>query len=130
MFLDTSGLFAILHRREIEHERAAELFLSTSAKLTHSYVLAELVALGTSRGIDRKTLLDFVERLPSHPLVTTIWVDSRLHERALQLLRSRADKSYSLCDSVSFVLMRDSGVVDSLTSDRHFEQEGFQRLLA
>ena len=45
------------------------------------------------------------------------------------LLEARADKSYSLADAVSFVLMRAHHIRDALTTDRHFEQEGFVRLL-
>ena len=52
-----------------------------------------------------------------------------LHAEALTLLKSQRDKSYSLCDAVSFVLMRREDTVDALTTDRHFEQAGFRRLL-
>ncbi|MEE3718946.1 hypothetical protein V2H45_19560 [Tumidithrix elongata RA019] len=52
-----------------------------------------------------------------------------LHQEAIDLLRNRLDKNYSLCDAVSFVLMRSKGVIKALTTDRHFEQEGFVRLL-
>jgi predicted nucleic acid-binding protein len=48
----------------------------------------------------------------------------------MALLVARPDKAYSLCDAVSFVLMRRRGLVEALTTDRHFEQEGFRRLLA
>jgi predicted nucleic acid-binding protein len=41
----------------------------------------------------------------------------------------RLDKDYSLCDAVSFLLMRARGLTDALTTDKHFEQEGFRRLL-
>jgi predicted nucleic acid-binding protein len=44
-------------------------------------------------------------------------------------LSDRQDKTYSLCDAVSFVLMRQRKMTDALTTDRHFEQEGFVRLL-
>ena len=63
------------------------------------------------------------------PLIETCWVDRDLHVRAIALLRNREDKAYSLCDAVSFVLMRQLGINEALTTDRHFEQEGFVRLL-
>ncbi|MEH2121039.1 hypothetical protein [Nostoc sp.] len=34
-----------------------------------------------------------------------------------------------LCDALSFVLMRQRGITEALSTDRHFEQEGFIRLL-
>jgi predicted nucleic acid-binding protein len=58
-----------------------------------------------------------------------VWVDEQLHQTAMQLLIDRQDKTYSLCDAVSFILMRQRGVTESLTTDRHFQQEGFVRLL-
>ena len=58
-----------------------------------------------------------------------VWVDKALHLDALDLLFARTDKTYSLCDAVSFVLMRRRDIFTALTTDRHFEQEGFQRLL-
>jgi len=58
-----------------------------------------------------------------------VWVDRLLTESAMQLLRARPDKTYSLCDAVSFVLMRLHNLQEALTTDRHFEQEGFIRLL-
>lgn len=57
-------------------------------------------------------------------------MDESLHRAALELLGVRPDKSYSLCDAVSFILMRRNGISEALTTDRHFAQEGFVRLLA
>jgi predicted nucleic acid-binding protein len=54
-----------------------------------------------------------------------VWVDEPLHREALSLLFARPDKAYSLCDAVSFVVIRQRGIGDALTTDRHFEQEGF-----
>lgn len=48
---------------------------------------------------------------------------------ALALLLARPGKTYSLCDAVSFVLRRRRNLSEALTTDRHFEQEGFRRLL-
>jgi predicted nucleic acid-binding protein len=63
------------------------------------------------------------------PELEVIWMDEDLHLRAMQLLEARLDKRYSLCDAVSFELMRQRDETDALTTDHHFEQEGFVLIL-
>ncbi len=129
MFLDTSGLHVIFHSKEKEHEAAVSLFGGAGPKLTHSYILTELVALAIARRLSRAGVLSFVRSLLAHPEVQVVWVDQRLHLEAMELLEHRPDKSWSLCDAVSFVLMSQHRVTDALTTDHHFEQAGFVRLL-
>ena len=129
MLLDTSGLFCYHHQDEAHSEDAAVLFEAAGRKLTHSFVLAELVALELARGLQRRDTLLFLEALVAHPEVETVWVAESLYREAVNLLRDRVDKNYSLCDAVSFVLMRERGQRAALTTGHHFEQEGFQRLL-
>jgi predicted nucleic acid-binding protein len=74
-------------------------------------------------------VLDFLCDLTDGPAAEVVFVDERLHRAAVELLRSRPDKAWSLCDSVSFILMGERGLTDALTTDRHFEQAGFRRLL-
>jgi predicted nucleic acid-binding protein len=47
----------------------------------------------------------------------------------MALLDRRSDMGYSLADAVAFALMRERSIADALTTDKHFEQEGFRRLL-
>jgi uncharacterized protein len=130
MLLDTSGLLCFLHKDEPQHRKAVELLSTTSrALLTHNYVLAELVALALVRGFSRSTVLLYTLELLGNSNVQIIWVDELLHREAMDLLLARQDKTYSLCDSISFVLMRKRGIMEALTTDKHFEQEGFTRLL-
>jgi predicted nucleic acid-binding protein len=91
--------------------------------------LAEFVPLCEARGLQRVGVLEFLWDVVKSSSVETIWVDELTHEAAVGLLRARLDKTYSLCDAVSFVLMRRFGIAEALTTDRHFEQEGFHRLL-
>jgi predicted nucleic acid-binding protein len=79
--------------------------------------------------LSRARSLAFVADLVDNPHVEIIWVDAGLHQSGLAPLGQRLDKSYSLCDAVSFVLMRERGIADALTTDDHFEQEGFSRVL-
>jgi predicted nucleic acid-binding protein len=58
-----------------------------------------------------------------------VHIDPELDEQAWQLLSNRQDKHWSLVDCASFVLMNQRGLVEALTTDQHFEQAGFVRLL-
>jgi predicted nucleic acid-binding protein len=67
--------------------------------------------------------------LGQDPSVTVAATTSEVFDDALSLYRARPDKTYSLTDCISFVVMRERGIEDALTYDRHFEQEGFRALL-
>ncbi len=129
MLLDTSGLLCFLDRREIRHADAATLFVAAPTRLTHNYVVAELVALAQARSLPRASILDFCRDLVNDPEVRFEWVGAELHSAATELLRSRPDKSWSLCDAVSFVLMSRNNIHEALTTDHYFAQAGFIQLL-
>jgi len=122
-------LFCIHHIDEPRSDEAQTLFEAAGSKRTQNYVLAELVALSLARGLPRVKTLAFIEALLAHPEVEVVWVNDGLNHEALRLLAARPDKQYSLCDAVSFVLMKQRGDREALTTDHHFEQEGFVRLL-
>ena len=129
MLVDTSGFLCLIHKDEREHADAVGLYSEAPSHLTHSYILDEFVSLAHSRKLPRPQSLKFSRQMLTDTSVEVVWVDAGLHGSALSLLEDRADKSYSLCDAVSFVIMRDRQITDALTTDRHFEQEGFVRLL-
>ena len=129
MFIDTSGLMCLFDARDYRHSSAVEYFDSTTARVTHNYVLAEFVALAIARRAPLPTALRFVEVIASGSEVEMMWISRELHERAMKLLFERSDKAWSLCDAVSFVVMNDRSIADSLTTDHHFNQAGFVRLL-
>ncbi|NJL38495.1 MAG: type II toxin-antitoxin system VapC family toxin [Leptolyngbyaceae cyanobacterium RM2_2_4] len=129
MLLDTSGLLCLHYQAEPLHTQACAAYKKAFKRLTHSYVIAEYVALANARRFSRSSVLTFVVDLLDSPDIETIWVDESLHRAAVDLLMVRQDKTYSLCDAVSFVLMHQYGIAEALTTDRHFEQEGFVRLL-
>jgi predicted nucleic acid-binding protein len=130
MLLDTSGLLCLHHEAESFHDEALRAYNTASRRLTHSYILAEFVALAHVRRLPRLAALTFVAALLDNPDIEVVWVDEALHREAMALLLARLDKTYTLCDAVSFVLMRRRSLSEALTTDRHFAQEGFHRLLA
>ncbi len=129
MLIDTSGFYCFFDENDHRHADAIAFMQSADARLTTSYVLAELIPLCYARGFHQPQTLAFVATLLQNPLLEIVWVDEAWHKAAFALLQERQDKTYSLCDAVSFVLMRERGVLEALTTDKHFEQEGFVRLL-
>jgi predicted nucleic acid-binding protein len=129
MLLDTSGLMCLFDRRERCHADAVSLFDAASRRLLHNYVLAEFVALTTARRTPRADALGFAAALTESSEIEVVWIDESLHREAIAFLSSRIDKEWSLCDAVSFILMRQRGETEALTTDRDFEQAGFVRLL-
>ena len=129
MLLDTSGLLCLHYQTEPFHTQATTAYKRATVRLIHNYIIAEYVALAHARRFPRPSVLSFVVDLLDNSDIETIWVDEALHRAAVKLLMERQDKGYSLCDSVSFVVMRQQGISEALSTDRHFEQEGFTRLL-
>jgi len=129
MLLDTSGLLCFLDDKDFRHSEASAFIETADSRLTTSYVLAEFVPLCQVRGLNRKRTLEFIETLIENPLIEIVWVDENLHHQGFTLLQNRIDKNYSLCDAVSFVIMRERGINEALTTDKHFAQEGFIKLL-
>lgn len=63
MLLDTSGLLACLDASEARHGKAVSFYDSRAIRLTHNYVLAELIALAQARRLPRESVIRFVAQL-------------------------------------------------------------------
>jgi predicted nucleic acid-binding protein len=53
-------------------------------------------------------------------------LEEPLLRQAAALYKKYSDKAWSLTDCISFVIMRERGITEALTSDHHFEQAGFR----
>lgn len=129
MFVDTSGFLCRHSDSEPYHEKAVEFYDSAKNRFTTNYVLAEYVALALVRGRRGDDIVNFSKVILRDETIEIIWIDEELHALAIEILEERPDKKYSLCDAVSFVLMRERKISEALTTDKHFEQEGFIKLL-
>ncbi len=134
LFADTSGWGNLIDTSQPHHSLAANLYRTARQQgrkvITTNYILAELVALLTSPlRIPRASSIAFIDGLRNSPYVEVVHVDALLDEQAWQLLKKRQDKEWSLTDCASFVVMQQRGITEALTTDHHFEQAGFVRLL-
>jgi predicted nucleic acid-binding protein len=71
----------------------------------------------------------FLRSVRADAYTTVVPASTTLLARGFDLYQDRPDKDWSVTDCISFSLMRDHGITDALTADRHFEQAGFQSLL-
>ena len=133
VFADTSGWASFFIKTDPYHEKAFELMMLWQQQnrrvVTTNYVLSELVALFTRSRVLRTRALDYIQTIRPDPLVEIIPVDLSLDTAAWELLENRQDKEWSLVDAASFVVMKNRQITEALTTDHHFEQAGFTRLL-
>ena len=57
-------------------------------------------------------------------------LSSALFRRAVDRYTRRKDKTWSLVDCVSFLIMEEHRITDALTPDMHFQQAGFEVMLS
>ena len=97
---------------------------------TTEAVLTEFLnALADKGHLVRAAAVEMVGVIMKNSQVTVIPQSQRTFSRSLAFYEARPDKGYSLTDCGSMLLMRERRLSEALTTDRHFEQEGFVALL-
>lgn len=134
LFADTAGWGHLVDPTQAHHSLAATIYRRARQQgrkvVTTNYVIAELVALLTGPlHFPRPAVIAFVEGLKSSSVVEIVHVDAELDKAAWELLKSCQDKAWSLVDCASFMVMQQYSIFEAFTSDHHFEQAGFVRLL-
>ena len=132
IFLDTAYAIALSSSQDSFHREAIllaeEIETETVKLITTQAILLEIGnALADIKYRQKAALL--LEALNADESVEVVPLTSMLQERAFQLFRSHTDKAWGLTDCISFIVMREQGLTEALTADRHFEQAGFRVLL-
>lgn len=127
VFVDTSGLFALLVQNDAMHTRAKKRFAffarQKAGLYTSSFVLVETAAL-LQRRIGLESVRDF--NLKILPLFEVIWVNAEWYAKAVQRLFVQGKKSLSLVDCLSFEIMESQNISMAFAFDEHFEDAGFK----
>jgi uncharacterized protein len=126
VFVDTSAFFALVVHED-ECHTAADLLFSRAARqgwdlVTTNAVVFECYALLLNRARQGRmkalAFLDSVEDLAIERLTPE---DERA---AARLVRAHEDKTYSLCDASSFVIMERLAISEALSFDDDFRSYG------
>ncbi|MBI4042879.1 MAG: PIN domain-containing protein [Deltaproteobacteria bacterium] len=129
VFLDTSAFLAIIDADDDNHAAAKkkwrELILAEAEFFCNNYVLIETFAL-----LQHRFGMTAVNRF-SNDVVSFLhihWIDEAIHQAATSALLAAARKKLSLVDCVSFETMRSLGIKTAFSFDKHFTQQGFNRI--
>lgn len=125
VFLDASFWIAYRDERQELHAQAKgvlpRLFSERVMFVTTVPVICEVHAYFSRSRVKKRLVLD---DLFNNPVVHVADVSVKDQAHALDLLRTQLDKDYSLCDALSFVIMRRLQLKRALTFDEHFRQFG------
>ena len=134
VFVDTSAFFAHLVAEDAHHAEAHALFeradrdswalVTTNAVVWETYTLLRVRARN-----GRDLALGFLDDIQDG-LCDIERVRPLDEARAIELLRQYADKRYSFCDALSFVVMEQLGVPEALSFDGDFRSYGNVVLLS
>lgn len=124
IFLDSSYVITLVNKRDQYHGQASEVarVLGENPLVTTDVILLE-VGNGLARNFKAEAVAVIDEFLNSDE-VQIISVDTRLFQKGFDLYKDYQDKAWGLVECISFVVMREKGIADALTTDSHFEQAG------
>ncbi len=127
LFVDTSGILALVDRDDAAHAGVVEAFALGRAEelVTHAYVVVETMAVAR-RCFGAAVAADIVDRVL--PALTVTAVDGELHAAAVTTFRDTIESSVSLVDRTSFAFMRREKIDRAIALDADFRTAGFETL--
>ena|ERR1019366_5992891 len=128
LFADTFYWVAVMSPRDPFHARVMSWGrnLGTLRLVTTDEVLTEVLNWFSGAGpYWRGKTAAFVRNVRNDPDVAVLPQTRTDFDAALALYEARPDKGYSLTDCRSMIALRALGVIEVLTNDHHFSQEGF-----
>jgi len=132
VFVDTVAWIALLNSSDGLHTPAQQAMHDLRQQNVHlvttEFVLIE-VADALSAPAVRAQTVAFINGLRQLAILHIIPANPNLLADGWTLYSQRPDKEWSLTDCISFVVMTQEHMTRAFTSDHHFEQAGFIKLL-
>jgi len=130
--VDTSGFYALLVRRDDRHQQASRLLREARRQqgrfVTTDYVLDETATLLKARGHGHLVPV-LLETVFSSAACTVRWTDADQFRATCDFFLKHEDQAWSFTDCLSFVVMTQQRLRESITKDAHFGEAGFTALL-
>lgn len=117
-----------MNKQDASHTKASELISNISGPIvTTEWVLVE-VADAFCKPRNRGLFAKLMEYIEEEDRIELVQDSSLLFQQGTQHYLNRPDKSWSLTDCISFVVMEEQNITEALTGDHYFTQAGFVAL--
>lgn len=133
VFVDTVAWLALINTSDALHEpahRIMEQLRAQRARLATTEFILLKVADALCASSIRERTIQFLDGLRRLPVLTILPLSEDLRFAGWELYRQRKDKSWGLTDCISFAVMTERQMMLAFTSDHHFSQAGFIKLLS
>ena len=131
IFVDTAGWMACADANDPTHRQSCDArdvaLEQGNILVTSDYVMDETLTLIRMR-LGLRAAKVWWDQVEGSSRVRWEWIGMERAEKARKAFFRYRDKQYSFTDTTSFVVMQDLRLKQALTTDRHFQQMGFQIL--
>ena len=132
VFVDTAAWLALLNADDVWNPQASNI-RSDLDRRRYIFVTTDFVQLEDADALCapryRKSTANFLTQVYHLKSTQVVALSQDLLRQGLKLYSERLDKDWGLTDCTSFIVMQQQGLSLAFTSDKHFEQAGFTRLL-
>ena len=132
IFADAGYWIALLNPQDDLHVKAVKLArqIQPALVVTSEAVLVEVLNHFSKRGKYLRLLAcGLVDNLRTRENTKVVAQTRERFDKAMQLYKQHLDKAWSYADCDSFQIMKELGIFEALTYDRHFMQSGFVALM-
>ena len=128
-FVDTSFVVALVNKADQYHSQALNLAARFDKR---ELVTTDAVLLEIGNALARNfkaASVQIIDHFLNSDEIQIVHLNAELFQRAFNLYRSHSDKAWGLIDCISFIVMRELKLTESLTADKHVEQAGYTVLI-
>jgi|SRR6266436_1738173 len=134
LFVDTSGWIEVFGTTLPYHKKARDILADAVAQrrpiITTNYVITEFIGLGCKKcKLSREGLFKAVDEITKLRGIQIVYISEETHKEGIKHLHRFLDKTWSLVDVTSFLVMHERGIIEALAKDEHFTQAGFKELI-
>jgi uncharacterized protein len=132
IFVDTSAWLALVNKSDAAHQKARKvrdtLLKDHIEFVVTNYVMVE-IANALCKAPHRETAVKLINFIEMTENIQIVEIDKEIYKEVWRVYSTYMDKEWSLTDCTSFEVMKERGITKAFTTDKHFEQAGFDILI-